>query len=100
MLVLRAGGPSARGYSELPAGPFLHVFSASTFERPNDLKVTPQRPKVSPKAPKTAQNRSQSHLKSDFSEKVKTIKNHCFYSGLGTLGCPLPDIFTIKMAIV
>ncbi len=70
------------------------------LHRHSNAQMTPKGPKVTPKAPKIVPNRPQSHLKSDFSEKVKTIKNRCFYSGLGTLGCPLPDIFTIKLAIV
>ena len=62
--------------------------------------MTPKGPKVTPKAPKTTQNRPQSHLKSDFSEKVKTHQNQCIYHGLATSGCPLPDTFAIKTAIV
>ena len=62
--------------------------------------MTPKGPKVTPKAPKTTQNRPQNHLKSDFSEKVKTHQNHCIYYGLATSGRPLSDTFAIKTAIV
>ena len=46
------------------------------------------------------QNLSPRHPKIDIFEFVKTLKNHCFYCGLGTLGRPRSDVLAIKTAIV
>ncbi len=46
------------------------------------------------------QNPCPRHPKTDIFGLVKTLKNHCFYYGLGTLGRPRSDVLAIKTAIV
>ncbi len=79
---------------------FFYVFFPSTFEPPKYPKYLPHGPKRAPTAPRTTQNPSPRHPKSSFSGIVKTIKNQCFYYGLGTFGRPRVDVLAIKTAIV
>ena len=97
MLVLRAGPPPG---SQLLAGPFLHLFFESTFERQKYPKSPPEGPKCAPTAPQMTQNPCPRHPKSNLFGRVKTLKNRCFYCGLGTLGGPGVDVFIVKTAIV
>jgi len=57
-------------------------------------------PKSAPTTPQMTQNPCPRHPKTDISGLVKTLKNHCFYCGLGTLGRPRSDVLAIKTAIV
>ena len=95
--VLRAGGPHLSGF---PAALFFPPFFRIAFRPPKMLQRCPPRLKCAPTTPEMTQNPSPRHPKTDNFGLMKSLKNNCFYCGLGTLGSPRSDVLAIKRAIV